>query len=149
GSSSDSPGLSRTSSKVSASRSVPLDFCSIPTPVARLAGLLVRAIADGVRGADPAHARAAAHSGLAPVDSTARPRILAICGNPPKRAVSRRERCLGVACSTAESGPPTRRRAVPFDRVHQLAVLAVLALHVDRNNGVQRRNEERAGKDEP
>jgi hypothetical protein len=38
---------------------------------------------------------------------------------------------------------------VPFDRVHQLAVLAVLALHMNRNDRVQRRNQEKGGEDEP
>ena len=32
---------------------------------------------------------------------------------------------------------------MPFDRVHQLAVLAILAPHVDRNDGVQGRNHEK------
>src|SRR5262249_24683811 len=47
------------------------------------------------------------------------------------------------------SGAPTRRRPVPFDRVHQFAVLAVLALHMNRNDGVQRRNQKKGRKDEP
>ena len=34
---------------------------------------------------------------------------------------------------------------MPFDRVHQLAVLAILAPHVDRNDGVQGRNHEKGG----
>jgi len=38
---------------------------------------------------------------------------------------------------------------MPFDRVHQLAVLAILAPHVDRNDGVQGRNHEKGGEDEP
>ena len=46
GSSSDSPGFSSTSSKVSASRRVPLDFAPSPTPVARLAGLLDGTVGD-------------------------------------------------------------------------------------------------------
>jgi hypothetical protein len=38
---------------------------------------------------------------------------------------------------------------VPFDRVHKLAVLAVLTLHMDRNEGMQRRNQKGRWKDEP
>src|SRR5215470_11366639 len=38
---------------------------------------------------------------------------------------------------------------MPFDRAHQLAVLAILALNVDRNDGVQGRNHEKDGEDEP
>src|SRR5712691_2365627 len=35
------------------------------------------------------------------------------------------------------SAPPARRRPVPLDRVDDLAMLAVLALHMDRNQSVK------------
>ncbi len=44
---------------------------------------------------------------------------------------------------------PARWRPVPLDRVHQLAVLAILAIHVDRDHGVDRRNQEKDRKDQP
>src|SRR5882762_323455 len=43
---------------------------------------------------------------------------------------------------TAELTPPPRRRAVALDRVDELAVLAVLAFHVDRDDAVDRGHEE-------
>src|SRR5215813_3703412 len=91
-----------------------------------------------------------ARFGLAPVDSTALARILAVWRKLTERS--------GVLAAIAlshqpsfglESGPPTRRRTVPFDRVHQLAVLASRALHMNRDEGVQRRNQEKGGEDKP
>src|SRR5262249_57867559 len=87
---------------------------------------------------------ASAGFGLAPVDSTARPQILAIWRQFTERGnVSP---IASRAAATGGSGPPTRGWPVPLDRVHHLAVLAVLPLHVDRNDGVQRRNEKGDGK---
>src|SRR5262249_10846379 len=79
---------------------------------------------------------------LAPVDSTARPQILAIWRQfTEKETGPCPDRFLAAA-----SGPATRRWPVPLDRVYQFAVLAVLALYVDRNDGMQWRNEEGDGK---
>src|SRR5262249_13586021 len=80
-----------------------------------------------------------ARFGLAPVDSTAQARILAVWRKFTERSGDCRDR----------PGAPTRRRPVPFDRVHQFAVLAILALHMNRNDGVQRRNQEKGREDEP
>ena len=82
GSNSDNPGLSRTSSKVSASRRVPLDFWSIATPVTRLAGLVAGTVGSEIAPALRRNGSLARNSttrfGLAPVVSTARRRILAL-----------------------------------------------------------------------
>src|SRR5262245_34157439 len=90
-----------------------------------------------------------ARFGLAPVDSTARARILAIWRKFTERSGDCRHRPVNQPSFWLGSGAPTRRRPVPFDRVHQLAVLAILTLHMNRNDGVQRRNQEKGGEDKP
>src|SRR6516165_7593384 len=45
--------------------------------------------------------------------------------------------------------PPPRRRPVALDRIDDLAVAALLALHVYRNDGVQRRHQQQYVKHEP
>ena len=78
GSTSDNPGVSRTSSKVSASRRVPLDFWSIATPVTRLAGSVAGTVGSEIAPALRRNGSLARDSttrfGLAPVVSTARRR---------------------------------------------------------------------------
>src|SRR5947209_5361586 len=43
----------------------------------------------------------------------------------------------------------SRRRAVALDRVHDLAMLAVLALHRDGNNAMNRRHQKQQGEEPP
>src|SRR5215471_13388602 len=90
-----------------------------------------------------------ARFGLALADSTARARILAIWRKFTKEAVIAATVLSHQPSFWLGSGAPTRRRPVPLDRVHQFAVLAILALHMNRDDGVQRRNQKKGGEDEP
>src|SRR5262249_41168675 len=90
-----------------------------------------------------------ARFGLAPVDSTARARILAIWRKFTERSVIAATAPSHQPSFWLGSGAPTRRRPVPVDRVHPFAVVAILALHMNRNDGVQRRNQKKGREDEP
>src|SRR5262249_60850235 len=87
-----------------------------------------------------------ARFGLAPVDSTAQARILAVWRKFTERSGDSATAPSPQPSFWLGSGAPTRRRPVPFARVHQRAVLASLTLRRNRTDGVHPRTQEKVAR---